>query len=470
MNAIVDKFEELLNFYGSVINIENKFKINNTDFTDENITMMFNQHCEENSTEIEIEELFKKYNNNKLYINSFDGYNEIVRLFQKSERVIYEIETNNSKIKCSFDHLIETPNGFVLAEKLNVKNKVLAESGVEEITDINFVDKSIVYDFEVNHLNHRYFAGGFSNHNSGKTFLSLSIAKNAQKMGYNIVWLDSENALDKETIGRFDIDQKTFVHVPIGIISEATNYIANLVKKLTVQRDAGVQIPKIMIVIDSLGNLSTDKEVNDSVDDNQKADFTRPKEIRKLFRVCVSKLGVLKIPTVITNHVYESMSAFSHDPIISGGGGVIFNASNILILSKAQLKENGEAKEVTGITVTSKMKKSRFTRIGLPIKFHISFIKSMNKYVGLHNYFDWSTYGIDYGKMDKGEYTPSSVATYTAVKHLGKHLKTKNIFTSEVFTPELLELMRIDLKKIFELPSKDSNIDLEDVFDDGDDE
>ena len=303
---------------------------------------------------------------------------------------------------------------------------------------------------------------------SGKSYLCLNASHAAQRQGYNIIWFDSENALDVDTTDRFKIKPNTFTHIPVGAVSEVTNYLANLSKTLLEKQRAGSEIPKILIILDSIGNLSTDKELKDSVSGSDKSDMTRAKELKKLFRVITKDLGLLKIPMLATNHVYDNVGSFIPQKIMSGGSGPIFSSSTIIQLSKAQLKEDATG-PVTGIIVTSKMKKSRFTKAGIDIKFYISFYHGMNPYLGLEQFLDWDKCGIGPGKIEKGVYIPEEtekdkVSKYYAVKSLGKHIKTKELYTSKIFTKEVLDSLEPILRDKFEFKeSSDYELEIQEM-------
>jgi hypothetical protein len=194
----------------------------------------------------------------------------------------------------------------------------------------------------------------------------------------------------------------------------------------------------------------------------------------------------MKIPFIFTNHTYASIGSFIPGQTISGGGGAIYNASVILQFSKAGLKEDGVNK--TGIIVTSKPAKNRFAR-PLPVKFHISFYKGMNPYVGLEEYLTWENCGIQKGKLisekdfekwyvkpnhaDKDMvaatrfvkkeedgtetvlyFTPRDTVRTIAVRHLGFEIKPQELFTPRVITEEVLrELDEKVIKPKFMLPN-----------------
>lgn len=329
---------------------------------------------------------------------------------------------------------------------------------------------------------------------TGKTFLALNICREAQDMGYNIIYCDSEAAVDQDVIKNFGVDPDKFRYQPVSTPLEVRQFVAHLCEQLKKAKDTGRDLPKVMLVLDSLGNLATTKERNDAITGSDKKDMTKQQELRSLFRVITADLAELKIPFVFTNHTYASIGSYIPGQTISGGGGAIYNASVILQLSKAGLKEDGVNK--TGIIVTSKVAKNRFAR-PLPVKFHISFYKGMNPFVGLEQFFTWENCGIQRGKIipekdfikyfkegtDVYEKTvvtrfervdPASgesrifyfedkpTARTIAVRHICEEIKPNELFTSRVITNELLkELDDTFIQGMFKLPNITTLDDLE---------
>jgi hypothetical protein len=169
------------------------------------------------------------------------------------------------------------------------------------------------------------------------------------------------------------------------------------------------ELPKMMIFLDSIGQLASRKEINDALDGKEKADMTRAKAIASLFRIINSDLGYLNIPMIVTNHTYLSQDLFPKE-IMKGGTGLFYSASSIVFLSKAKLKE-GDEDELSlgqsGIVVTAKAKKNRLA-IPKQVKFNISFESGSNPYVGL-DYFctaeNFEKVGLAKGKMEVNKST-----------------------------------------------------------------
>lgn len=320
---------------------------------------------------------------------------------------------------------------------------------------------------------------------TGKTFVILNSCRELQKKGYYVIYGDSEAAVDEDIMIKFGVDPSRARYQPLKTVLQTRHFISNLCSTLKEKKKAGFDIPKIAMVIDSMGNLATEKEVSDANTGSDKRDMTKQQNLKSMFRVITTDLAELKIPLYMSNHVYAAVGSYFPSNVQSGGSGPLYNASIILEFTKAGLKEDTEdvdeiVQSKLGIVVTSKVVKNRFAR-PIPIKFHISFFRGMNPYVGLENYVSWNTCGIERGtyveeiletpimeadgvtpKMYRGKpkiertrtgnyiFKPDPKAKTWAIKHLNRTVK--NIFTSEVFTQEVLEKLDEIIRPIFELP------------------
>ena len=292
---------------------------------------------------------------------------------------------------------------------------------------------------------------------TGKTYLCLNIAREAQKQGYYIYWYDTENTTDSYQLKKFGIDLDRIIYSPVGSVMEFKTSITNVLNTLISKKESGMKIPKILFVLDSLGMLSSEKEYNDALQGEDKVDLTRPKQLRSIFRIITQKLGIIGGTFVYTNHVYQTTDMYAQTKQ-NGGMGGMYSASIILNLSKAKLKEGSDNTQ-TGIIVTARPDKNRFV-VPNTVKFYISYVNGMNKYVGLENYISWDRCGIDRGKfIDEKEYNKSPNEKYKRVeckdgtiKYFvqsdsgrnvccddGTCLPWKKLFTSQVFTQERLE-------------------------------
>jgi RecA/RadA recombinase len=316
---------------------------------------------------------------------------------------------------------------------------------------------------------------------TGKTFLLMNAIKQAQDMGYSIVFYDSENAVDKDLVEKFGIDPKKFRYEPCNTVQEFRSSVTALTDTLIAQKTKGAELPRILIVLDSAGNLATQKEVDDAKSGSDKADMTRAKLLKSTFRILMTKLGICKIPFLFTNHTYQTQDLFSKQ-VGGGGTGPEYAASIILFLGKAKLKDGTEQ---TGIIVTAKPNKNRFAQ-PLPIKFHISFNKGMNPYIGLEEYISWDNCGIERGRFitesqyeklsasdkedcrqhiynkDSKEVTvyfqPAATARKMAVAHLNDLVDLNELFTAKVMTPEVLQRLEPIVNKKFRYGADDLDL------------
>jgi hypothetical protein len=267
------------------------------------IEEIFNEHCEKYSEFVEAGDLVNNPTLNFL-IDTPDGYQEVGDFWIKSSRNIHEVKFTNISIKVSEDHLLETESGFVHTKNLKSGQLILTKEGFLPILENSIIGTEEVYDWEVLHKNHRYWCDGISSHNTGKTFLLLNMVAQAQKMGYYVIYYDTEGAVDVDNIQNFGVDPERFDHQPVSDIAKFRTSITTLTKKMMEAKEKGFKTPKIFVALDSLGMLATTKEIDDAISGNTAADMTRAKSIRSLFRIITSDLTGLGIPFVFTNHTY----------------------------------------------------------------------------------------------------------------------------------------------------------------------
>lgn len=142
---------------------------------------------------------------------------------------------------------------------------------------------------------------------TGKTFIVLNSVREMQKMGYYVIYGDSEAAVDETTMLNFGIDPAKIRYQPFKTVLQVRHFVANLTTTLKEKKAAGFDVPKIGMVLDSLGNLATEKEVTDAHTGSDKRDMTKQQNLKSLFRVITTDLAELKIPFYITNHVYACL-------------------------------------------------------------------------------------------------------------------------------------------------------------------
>ena len=333
-----------------------------------------------------------------------------------------------------------------LAE-LNPLGSVMDQSTFSEVTE--WIDTG---NYNLNACVSGSLFGGWPNNRScsvagpsgtGKTYLILNSVKEAIDMGYSVIFYDSEAAVDKTLMEKFGIDTTKVNYQPINTVQEFRTSVTTITGKMQEIKRSGGKTPKVMIILDSAGNLATAKEIEDARSGSEKSDMTRSKVLKSIFRIIMTPLADLKIPFIFTNHTYQTQSFISQQ-VAGGGTGPEYAASIVLFLGKAQLKEGGEK---AGIIVNAKPNKNRFAKPH-PIKFHLHFSEGMNKYVGLEQYIDWEDIGITRGSIEKGVKTPKATARGWICKHIDDVVSNKDFFSDKVFTREVLE--KID-KKIYDL-------------------
>jgi len=292
---------------------------------------------------------------------------------------------------------------------------------------------------------------------TGKTYLLMNMAREAQKKGHYVIWYDSENAIELSQLVQFGVDPEKFRYEPVGTVQDFKTSITQTLDLLIEQKEAGNQIPNIFFVLDSVGNLATQKEIDDAKAASDKADMTRAKNIRAIFRIVAHKMGIVGATFAFSNHIYMSNDLFSQR-IQSGGKGLVYGASIILNLSKAKLKEGSDNLQ-TGIVVTAEPDKNRFCK-PVKVKFYISYVNGMNPYVGLEEYISFERCGIQKGKfITEKEYNKSPNDEYIRVEKKdgevlyfvpsetsrnycldnGETISPKELFTAKTFTKERLQ-------------------------------
>lgn len=305
----------------------------------------------------------------------------------------------------------------------------------------------------------------------GKSYLCFNIARQAQKEGYSILYIDTEASIDlihlKNDFG-IDISDEKFILVRSNIIEDLKIFFAQFIENLKEKKKNGLDVPKIMIFVDSIGMLASKREIDDAVEGKNKVDMSRAKAIKSFFRIITSDLSSLNIPLVATNHIYMSQDLF---PVAlqSGGKGVSYSPSIIVYLVKSKLKtgEEDELTDSSGIVVTAISKKNRLA-CPRKVKFEINMKGGINPYKGLEFFCtpeNFEKVGIAKVKkeVDKktGEIIYKEGSTKWYVRHLDKYLYEKQLFNDKVFTKDVLEALEPIIYDYFSY--KNDNFDMEEL-------
>jgi len=342
----------------------------------------------------ELREMMKSNDYDVINIDTPDGLYRITEWFDKGKLPTVNISTANHQTNCATNHLMQLSNNeWVLAGDLKIGDSVITEDIIEDVTNISTGEMLDCYDFTVDHPNHRYWADGFSSHNSGKSFLCAgNIVRNAQKDGIYVVLIDSENALDESWLRALDVDtdESKLLKLNMAMIDDValtiSTFMDDLKNMVTEER------PKVLFVIDSLGMLLTPTDIKQFQDGDLKGDMGRkPKALTALVRNCVNMFGAYNVGLVATNHTYASQNMFDPDDVISGGVGFIFASSIVVAMKKMKLKEDEDGNkiaDVTGIRAGCKIMKTRYAKPFESIQLKIPYDTGMNEYSGLFDLFE----------------------------------------------------------------------------------
>ena len=213
---------------------------------------------------------------------------------------------------------------------------------------------------------------------TGKTYFALGMVK--QFLDANpdagVLYFESESAIPRELIESRGIDPKRMVILPVVTIQE---FRTQAIKILDAYLEQEEHKP-MMIVLDSLGNLSTTKELEDTAAGAETRDMTRSQIIKACFRVLTLKLGRANVPLIVTNHTYDVIGAYMPTKEMGGGSGLKYAASSIIYLSK---KKDKDGTEVVGNIIHCKNQKSRLTVENKMIDVRLGYQSGIDRYYGL---------------------------------------------------------------------------------------
>ncbi len=215
---------------------------------------------------------------------------------------------------------------------------------------------------------------------TGKTFFLMGMVKHFLDANPNagVVYFESESAITKQMIVDRGIDAERMVILPVTTVQEF-RYQALKVLDRYLQQDVDIRRP-LFICLDSLGMLSTTKEVEDSTEGKETRDMTRAQVLKAAFRVLTLKLGKAKVPMVVTNHTYDVVGSMFPTKEMGGGSGLKYAASSIIYLSK---KKEKDGTEVIGNIIHCKNYKSRLTVENKIVDVRLTYNKGLDRYYGL---------------------------------------------------------------------------------------
>jgi len=261
---------------------------------------------------------------------------------------------------------------------------------------------------------------------TGKTFFSLAVVKNFLDSNPDsyCLYFDTEAAVNKSLLSSRGIDLDRLVVVNVVTIEE---FRTKALKAVDIYLKTNTEDRKpCMFVLDSLGMLSTEKEIRDALDDKQVRDMTKSQLVKGAFRMLTLKLGQANIPLIVTNHTYDVIGSYIPTKEMGGGSGLKYAASTIIYLSR---KKEKDGKEVIGNIIKAKTHKSRLSK--------------ENKEVQVRLYYD--DRGLDryYGLLELGEIGGIWKNVAGRYEINGKKVYGKQILANpdEYFTPEVMQAL-----------------------------
>ena len=215
---------------------------------------------------------------------------------------------------------------------------------------------------------------------TGKTFFLMGIVKNFLDKNPNagVLYFESESAITKQMVIDRGIDPERMVILPVTTVQEFRTQSLKVLDGYLEQPESDRQ--PLFLCLDSLGMLSTTKEVEDTADGKETRDMTRAQVLKAAFRVLTLKLGRAKVPMVVTNHTYDVVGSMFPQKEMGGGSGLKYAASSIIYLSK---KKEKDGTEVVGNIIHCKNHKSRLTKENKMVDVRLTYDKGLDKYYGL---------------------------------------------------------------------------------------
>lgn len=289
----------------------------------------------------------------------------------------------------------------------------------------------------------------------GKSFISGMTIKHAQQMGYTVVYYDSENAVDNDFMERIGVDTDNMLYFVADVIEDFRNHAVNTCKEFLEQNPD----EKIMIVLDSFGNLSCAKEKKDLDAGKDNSDMgARAKAGKSMLKEMTHFCGKYRVPFIFTNHSYKDVASapnpmYAKD-IQSGGRQATYMASAVIMIKKKEEKDEN-TKQKTGSIIRMTSDKNRLCKDKQTAEMYLSFVTGPNKYYGL----------LD-DAVEAGIFERVNSKNFI-IKDTEEKVRINKLFTKKIFTPERLEKINEFCREKYGYATVEYN---EDAFDEQDPE
>ena len=281
---------------------------------------------------------------------------------------------------------------------------------------------------------------------TGKTYFALGMVKQfiEDHPDSAVIYFESESAISKTMIEDRGIDSKRMVIVPVVTVQEFRKQAISILDKyLETPKD---KRPPMMMCLDSLGMLSTTKEIEDTAEGKETRDMTRAQVVKGAFRVLTLKLGRAGVPMIVTNHTYDVIGSMFPQKEMGGGSGLKYAASSIVYLSKRKEKEGTE---IVGNIIHCKNAKSRLTVENRVVDVRLSYDKGLDRYYGLLDM------ALAFGVFEKSS---TRVKLPNGKTEFGK---TINNNPEKYFTPDVMERLETHAQEYFKYGTENRTDDTE---------
>ena len=269
-----------------------------------------------------------------------------------------------------------------IMEKLKKNSKVNFSSVLSESefftakeftrTDVPMINVALSGDMDKGLTSGLTVLAGPSKHFKTSFALLMASAYLKQHDDAVLLFYDSEFGSPQSYFETFGIDTNRVLHTPVTNVEELKFDIVNQLESLE-------KNDKVVIVIDSVGNLASKKELEDALNEKSVADMSRAKALKGLFRMVTPYLQMKKVPLLAVNHTYKEIGLFPKD-VVSGGTGIYYSADNIWIVGRRQ---NKKGTEVTGYDFIIKVEKSRYVRENSKIPISVTWEGGISRWSGL---------------------------------------------------------------------------------------
>ena len=267
----------------------------------------------------------------------------------------------------------------------------------------------------------------------GKSFIAISILKqflDNHKDGY-VIYYDTESAITSNMLIDRDVDVSRVLYAPVGSVEQFRHESAKFLDSYNAEEG---EKPPFIMVLDSIGNLSTEKEYEDAIGGKNSTDLTKARLMKTALRAITYALMKANAPLIATNHIYSEIGQMYPKKVMTGGTAATYTSSSILYLSKRKEKDGGDQ---VGNIITARAEKSRFTIENSKAELYLHFKKGLNRYYGLLPFAEkagiFKKVGHRYEVQD------------------GRKLYEKQLYETpkEFFTQEVLEKINNEIQKTF---------------------